>query len=190
MGKHELGENLFLLTRSSPDEDFTVRELDGLYAVGQQQPHRPTPDPCSQSWKQYIQERAKVQIYRSFEFNKDPQLEEFQEQMSDFPKKMVENVFNAITEKLERGKDQIKVRTHFASELQEIVTPERSCQYESMSAAMQRMKDKGISEDLLNACWRHNTGKVYISRELQNAWKQIENGEVGEISQAACKLVQ
>eukprot|EP00492_Amphilonche_elongata_P003341 TRINITY_DN3653_c0_g1_i1.p1 TRINITY_DN3653_c0_g1~~TRINITY_DN3653_c0_g1_i1.p1 ORF type:complete len:108 (-),score=20.80 TRINITY_DN3653_c0_g1_i1:88-411(-) len=79
--------------------------------------------------------------------------------MRDFPPKVIESVFNAITEKVERGKDQIKVRTHFVSELQEIVTPERAAMYECMSAAIQRMKDKGISEELLKACRRHTTGK-------------------------------
>jgi len=190
MAKHDIGEDIFLLSRSGADEDWKVRELDGLYAVGQQQAHRPVPDPCSQAWKQFVQERAKVHIYRSFDFNKEPQLETFQKQMSDFPPKVIESVFNAITEKVERGKDQIKVRTHFVSELQEIVTPERASMYESMLAALQRMKDKGISDELLKACWRHNTGKVYISRELVNAWKQIENDEVGDISKPACKLVQ
>ena len=52
------------------------------------------------------------------------------------------------------------------------------------------MKISFVGEELLKACWRHNTGKVYISRELVNAWKQIENDEVGDISKPACKLVQ
>ena len=36
------------------------------------------------------------------------------------------------------------------SELQEIVTPERASMYESMLAALQRMKDKGISDVLFD----------------------------------------
>eukprot|EP00494_Astrolonche_serrata_P029952 UN30219 len=103
IAQHDMPEDTFLLVRPRSHQNFKIRNVDGLYCLGQQQPFRIIPDPSSQKWKQYENERTKVYIYRNFPIQTNITLENFKNEMKDFPPQVVENVFKAITEKPDRS---------------------------------------------------------------------------------------
>jgi len=124
-----------------------MREIQGLYIVGQIEPIEAVYDPGSRKYHQYIKERSRAYILRFLQENNHEVL--FRDIQKLFfylndqtLKKFIKEIDVVV------DKDVIKLNTKGESEesIKNLVTPEMICQYESAIFGEQMLKIKGIQK--------------------------------------------
>lgn len=153
---HKLSSTDYLLVRSAKGK-LSLRRIDKIHVVGQQEPHIEVISPGTKSLQTYIGNRLLVYIYREFRANEKPGFLPYvraDELSAQFP-----NLSEAFLRKrlkhcadLQRGSNgqllwvmRRTFRIPSEDELRRMITPENVCAYESMQAGLYRLKRLGIS---------------------------------------------
>ncbi|XP_020107589.1 transcription initiation factor TFIID subunit 1 isoform X2 [Ananas comosus] len=152
---HKLSSTDYLLVRSAKGM-LSLRRIDKLYVVGQQEPHMEVLSPGSKNMQTYLINRMLVYVYREFRAREKPGFLphiRYDELASQFP-----NLTDAFVRKrlkhcadLKKGPNghlswvkRRDFRIPSEEELRRILLPENVCCYESMQAGMYRLKRLGI----------------------------------------------
>eukprot|EP00268_Persea_americana_P046001 TRINITY_DN471_c0_g1_i1.p1 TRINITY_DN471_c0_g1~~TRINITY_DN471_c0_g1_i1.p1 ORF type:complete len:1950 (+),score=513.47 TRINITY_DN471_c0_g1_i1:188-6037(+) len=153
---HKLSSTDYLLVRSAKGK-LSLRRIDRIHVVGQEEPHMEVISPGTKGLQTYIGNRLLVYIYREFRANEKPGFLPFvraDELSAQFP-----NLSEAFLRKrlkhcadLQKGSNgqllwvmRRNFRIPSEEELRRMVTPENVCAYESMQAGLYRLKRLGIS---------------------------------------------
>ncbi|PPE02912.1 hypothetical protein GOBAR_DD00072 [Gossypium barbadense] len=153
---HKVPSTDFLLVRS-PKGKLSIRRIDRIAVVGQQEPLMEVFAPGSKNIQTYLMNRMLVYVYREFSASAKRGLIPFMgtdELFTHFP-----NLSDAIVRKklkecayLRRDKNgrqiwSMKPDFHIPPEgvLRKLVSPEHVCAYESMQAGLYRLKHLGIT---------------------------------------------
>ncbi|KAB2062452.1 hypothetical protein ES319_A10G153000v1 [Gossypium barbadense] len=153
---HKVPSTDFLLVRS-PKGKLSIRRIDRIAVVGQQEPLMEVFAPGSKNIQTYLMNRMLVYVYREFSTSAKRGLIPFMgtdELFTHFP-----NLSDAIVRKklkecayLRRDKNgrqiwSMKPDFHIPPEgvLRKLVSPEHVCAYESMQAGLYRLKHLGIT---------------------------------------------
>ncbi|KAL8541845.1 hypothetical protein ACS0TY_002914 [Phlomoides rotata] len=154
--QHKVPTTDYLLVRSSKGK-LSIRRIDRIDAVGQQEPHIEVMSPGSKGVQFYIMNRLLVYMYREFHASEKRGLHpsiRSDELFSQFP-----SLSEAFLRKrlkscadLQRGPNghfhwvmKRNFRIPSEEELRRMVTPENVCAYESMQAGLYRLKRLGIT---------------------------------------------
>ncbi|CAA0807360.1 Transcription initiation factor TFIID subunit 1 [Striga hermonthica] len=146
----------YLLVRSSKGK-LSIRRIDRIDVVGQQEPHIEVMTPGSKGVQLYIMNRLLVYMYREFRaaekrgvrpsIRTDELFSLFPSLSEAFLRKRLKNCAE-----LQRGPNghflwvmRRNFRIPSEEELRRMVTPENVCAYESMLAGMYRLKRLGIT---------------------------------------------
>ncbi|XP_031489474.1 transcription initiation factor TFIID subunit 1 isoform X2 [Nymphaea colorata] len=153
---HKVSTTDYLLVRSSKGK-LSLRRIDRLYVVGQQEPHMEVISPQSKNMHTYIGNRLLVYIYREFRASEKPgflpcvRADELSAQFPNMPESFIRKRLKHCAD-LQRGSNGELVwvmRRNFRipseEELRRMVSPEDVCTYESMLAGQHRLKRLGIS---------------------------------------------
>ncbi|CAN6483418.1 unnamed protein product [Victoria cruziana] len=153
---HKVSTTDYLLVRSSKGK-LSLRRIDRLYVVGQQEPHMEVISPHSKNVHTYIGNRLLVYIYREFRASEKPgflpcvRADELSAQFPNMPESVIRKRLKHCAD-LQRGSNGELVwvmRRNFRipseEELRRMVSPEDVCTYESMLAGQHRLKRLGIS---------------------------------------------
>ncbi|KAF9620722.1 hypothetical protein IFM89_014243 [Coptis chinensis] len=153
---HKLCSTDYLLVRSAKGK-LSLRRIDRIDVVGQQEPHMEVISPGTKNLQTYIWNRLSVYIYREFVANEKRGLRPFiraDDLSAQFP-----NISEPFIRKrlkhcadLQRGQNghllwvmRRNFRIPLEEEIRRMVTPENVCAYESMQAGLYRLKRLGIS---------------------------------------------
>ncbi|XP_042461128.1 transcription initiation factor TFIID subunit 1-like isoform X1 [Zingiber officinale] len=153
---HKLSSTDFLLVRSAKGM-LSLRRIDKLYVVGQQEPHMEVMSPGTKNVQAYLVNRMIVHIYREFHAKERPGILPYiraDELSGQFP-----GLTDAFLRKrlkhcadLKKGSNgellwvkKGDFRIPSEEELRRMVSPENVCSYESMQAGLYRLKQLGIS---------------------------------------------
>ncbi|XP_058086188.1 transcription initiation factor TFIID subunit 1 isoform X2 [Magnolia sinica] len=153
---HKLASTDYLLVRSAKGR-LSLRRIDKIHVVGQQEPHMEVISPGSKGLQTYIGNRLLVYLYREFRANEKPGLLPYVR--ADELSALFPNLSEAFLRKrlkhcadLQRGPNgqllwfmRRSFRIPSEEELRRMVTPEDVCAYESMQAGLYRLKRLGIS---------------------------------------------
>ncbi|XP_068641331.1 transcription initiation factor TFIID subunit 1 [Aristolochia californica] len=153
---HKLSSTDYLLVRS-PKGKLSLRRIDKLHVVGQQEPHMEVISPGSKGVQAYIGNRLLVYLYREFRANLKPgflpcvRADELSAQFPNLSEAFLRKRLKHCAD-LQRGVNgqlfwvmRRNFRIPLEEELRRIVTPENVCAYESMQAGLYRLKRLGIS---------------------------------------------
>ncbi|XP_059653268.1 transcription initiation factor TFIID subunit 1 [Cornus florida] len=147
----------YLLVRSAKGK-LSIRRIDRLDVVGQQEPHMEVMTPGTKSVQTYIINRLLVYMYRGFNavekhgwlprIRADELSAQFPNISEAFLRKRLKNC--ADLQKGSNGQLFWVMRRNFRipleEELRRMVTPENVCAYESMQAGQYRLKRLGITK--------------------------------------------
>ncbi|PIA32456.1 hypothetical protein AQUCO_04500216v1 [Aquilegia coerulea] len=153
---HKLSSTDYLLVRSAKGK-LSLRRIDRIDVVGQQEPHMEVMSPGTKSLQTYIYNRLLVYIYREFSaiekrgllpcIRADELSAQFPNLLEPFIRKRLKHCAD-----LQRGQNghlfwvmRRNFRIPLEEELRRMVTPETVCAYESMQAGLYRLKRLGIS---------------------------------------------
>nr|DAD25423.1 TPA_asm: hypothetical protein HUJ06_026887 [Nelumbo nucifera] len=153
---HKLASTDYLLVRSAKGK-LSLRRIDRIDVVGQQEPHMEVISPGSKSLQTYIGNRLLVCIYREFRANEkrglipciraDELSAQFPNLSEPFLRKRLKHC--ADLQRISNGHLFWVMKRNFRipleEELRRMVTPESVCTYESMLAGLHRLKRLGIS---------------------------------------------
>ncbi|WOL14715.1 transcription initiation factor TFIID subunit 1 [Canna indica] len=154
---HKLSSTDFLLVRSAKGM-LSLRRIDKLYAVGQQEPHMEVLSPGAKNVQTYLVNRMLVYVYREFRAKEKPGIIPYiraDELSAQFP-----GLTDAFVRKrlkhcadLKKGANghllwvrKGDFRIPSEEELRRMLSPENVCSYESMQAGLYRLKQLGISK--------------------------------------------
>lgn len=154
--QHKVSPVDYLLVRSAKGK-LSIRRIDRIDIVGQQEPLMEVMSPGSKNVQTYIMNRLLVFMYREFSAAGKGSLRPFiraDELSAQFP-----SLSEAFLRKrlkhcadLQRGKNgqllwvmRRNFRIPLEEELRRMVTPENVCAYESMQAGLYRLKRLGIT---------------------------------------------
>ncbi|TVU08311.1 hypothetical protein EJB05_41711 [Eragrostis curvula] len=151
---HKVAPTDYLLVRSAKGV-LSLRRIDKLYAVGQQEPHMEVFSPGTKNVQNYLLNRLLVYVYREFRAREKPDTTP-QIRADELP--IQSPLTEAIVKKrlkhcadLKKGtKGEIfwtqrsDFRVPSEEELRRLLTPESVCCYESMQAGLYRLKRLGI----------------------------------------------
>ncbi|GJR38201.1 transcription initiation factor TFIID subunit 1 isoform X1 [Tanacetum coccineum] len=162
---HKVSSTDYLLIRSAKGK-LSLRRIDRIYAVGQQEPHMEVMSPASKGLQTYSMNRLLVFMYREFRACQKRGL------APAIPANELSALFANVAEiplrkrlkmfcDLQRGSWVMKrnFRIPLEEELRRLVTPEHVCAFESMLAGMYRLKCLGIS-------MTHSTGLSAAMNQL------------------------
>ncbi|XP_047333970.1 transcription initiation factor TFIID subunit 1 [Impatiens glandulifera] len=153
---HKVSTTDYLLVRSAKGK-LSIRRIDGLHVVGQQEPHIEVMSPASKGVQAYIINRLLVFIYREFWavgkrgllpcIRADELSAHFPSLSEAFLRKRLKHC--ADLQRRSNGQLFWVMRRNFSLLLEEalrrMVTPENVCAYESMLAGQYRLKRLGIT---------------------------------------------
>ncbi|XP_028793650.1 transcription initiation factor TFIID subunit 1 isoform X2 [Neltuma alba] len=154
---HKVPLTDYLLVRSSKGK-LSLRRIDKINVVGQQEPLMEVLSPGSKNLQTYMMNRLLVHMCREFQAAEKRHLQphiRVDELLSQFPylseasfrKKFKEF---AVLQKGTNGQSILAKKRNFRmwseDELRKMVTPELVCAYESMQAGLYRLKHLGITE--------------------------------------------
>ncbi|XP_010466041.1 PREDICTED: LOW QUALITY PROTEIN: transcription initiation factor TFIID subunit 1b-like [Camelina sativa] len=152
---HRLQSTDYLLVRSAKGK-LSIRRIDKIVAVGQQEPRMEIMSPASKKLQTYLVNRMMVYVYREFKLRNRIAAYE--------PSFLFSNLSDAVIRKnmkvcadLERDKNgkpywsKIRNFDKILPELKNLVAPEDVCSYESMQAGLYRLKQLGITRFTLPA---------------------------------------
>ncbi|KAG8368612.1 hypothetical protein BUALT_Bualt15G0063500 [Buddleja alternifolia] len=154
--QHKVSTTDYLLVRSSKGK-LSIRRIDRIDVVGQQEPHIEVMSPGSKSVQFYIMNRLLVYMYREFRASEkrglrpsiraDELFSQFPSLSEAFLRKRLKNC--ADLQKGPNGHFVWVMKRNFRipseEELRRMVTPENVCAYESMLAGQYRLKRIGIT---------------------------------------------
>ncbi|CAL0331622.1 unnamed protein product [Lupinus luteus] len=154
---HKVPLTDYLLVRSSKGK-LSLRRIDKLNVVGQQEPLMEVLSPGSKNLQTYTMNRLLVHMCREFQVAEKQHLPPYirtDEFLSHFPYLSEASLRKRIKEYayLQRGTSGQTIlvkkrnfRMWSEDELRKMVTPELVCAYESMQAGLYRLKHLGITE--------------------------------------------
>ncbi|XP_057448768.1 transcription initiation factor TFIID subunit 1 isoform X2 [Lotus japonicus] len=154
---HKVPLTDYLLIRSAKGK-LSLRRIDKINVVGQQEPLMEVLSPGSKNFQTYMMNRLLVQMCREFQAAEKRRLPPYiriDELLSQFPYLSEASFRKKIKEygNLQRGANGQSVlvkkrnfRMWSEDELRKMVTPELVCAYESMQAGLYRLKHLGITE--------------------------------------------
>ncbi|PHT96896.1 Transcription initiation factor TFIID subunit 1 [Capsicum chinense] len=146
----------YLLVRSTKGK-LSIRRIDRIDVVGQQEPHMEVTSPGSKGVQTYIMNRLLVYMYRQFRaiekrgsrpfIRADELSAQFPSLSEAFLRKRLKHC--ADLQRRSNGQFQWVMRFNFRipseEELRRMVSPESVCAYESMQAGLHRLKRLGIT---------------------------------------------
>ncbi|KAK1407430.1 hypothetical protein QVD17_39046 [Tagetes erecta] len=149
--QHKVSSTDYLLIRSAKGK-LSLRRIDRIYVVGQQEPHMEVMSPVSKAVQMYNMNRLLVFMYREF---RDCQkrgsvpairANELSAQFANVAEFSLRKRLKVFCD-YQRGSWVMKrnFRIPLEEELRRLVTPENVCAFESMLAGMYRLKRLGIS---------------------------------------------
>ncbi|KAG0472053.1 hypothetical protein HPP92_016599 [Vanilla planifolia] len=148
---HKLPLTDYLLVRSAKGA-LSLRRVDRIYVVGQQEPHMEVLSPGSKGVQSYLVNRMLVHVYREFRASEKPGA--FPSVRADELAALFPGLTDAFMRKrlklcadLKKGAwvKRVDFRIPSEEELRRMLTPENVCSYESMQAGLYRLKHLGIS---------------------------------------------
>ncbi|XP_043715426.1 transcription initiation factor TFIID subunit 1 [Telopea speciosissima] len=153
---HKLASTDYLLVRSAKGK-LSLRRIDRIDVVGQQEPHMEVTSPGSKGLQTYIGNRLLVYIYREFCANEKRGLlpcvraDELSAQFPNLSESFLRKRLKHCADLQRRPSGLFWVMRHnfripLEEELRRMVTPENVCAYESMLAGLHRLKRLGISK--------------------------------------------
>ncbi|XP_061352095.1 transcription initiation factor TFIID subunit 1 [Gastrolobium bilobum] len=154
---HKVPLTDYLLVRSSKGK-LSLRRIDKVHVVGQQEPLMEVLSPGSKNLQTYMMNRLLVHMCREFQAAEKRHLAphiRIDEFLSQFPYQSEASFRKKIKEyaNLQRGTNGQSIlvkkrnfRMWSEDELRKMVTPELVCAYESMQAGLYRLKHLGITE--------------------------------------------
>ncbi|RDX73130.1 Transcription initiation factor TFIID subunit 1, partial [Mucuna pruriens] len=154
---HKVPLTDYLLVRSSKGK-LSLRRIDKINVVGQQEPLMEVLSPGSKNLQTYMMNRLLVHMCREFQAAEKRHLPPYirvDEFLSQFPYQSEASFRKKIKEyaNLQRGTNGQSIlvkkrnfRMWSEDELRKMVTPELVCAYESMQAGLYRLKHLGITE--------------------------------------------
>ncbi|XP_072996511.1 transcription initiation factor TFIID subunit 1 isoform X1 [Typha latifolia] len=154
---HKLSSTDYLLVRSAKGM-LSLRRIDKLFVVGQQEPHMEVLSPGSKNVQTYLVNRMLVYIYREFRAREKPGF--LPHVRADELASLFANPTVAIVRKrlkhcadLKKGSNgqlswvrRRDFRIPSEEELRRLLAPESVCCYESMQAGLHRLKRLGIQK--------------------------------------------
>ncbi|OVA02085.1 Ubiquitin domain [Macleaya cordata] len=153
---HKLPTTDYLLVRSAKGK-LSLRRIDRIHVVGQQEPHMEVISPGSKSLQTYIGNRLLVHMYRECRANEKRGLppcvraDELSAQFRNLSEPILRKRLKHCADLQKGSNGQLfwVIRRNFRipleEELRRMVTPENVCSYESMQAGLHRLKRLGIS---------------------------------------------
>ena len=157
--EHKVPFTDFLIIRNRMH--YYVREVETVFAVGQQCPLIEVPGPNSKRANNFARDFLQVFVYRQFWHSKD---EPRRIKMDDVRKAFPSHSESSIRKRLKQCADfkrtgmdsnwwvlKSNFRLPTEEEIRAAVSPEQCCAYYSMLAAEQRLKDAGYGEKSLFA---------------------------------------
>ncbi|GAB2270050.1 hypothetical protein Dimus_004964 [Dionaea muscipula] len=174
---HKVAPTDYLLVRSAKGK-LSIRRIDRINVVGQQEPHVEVMSPVAKGLQTYIMNRLLVYIYRKFRtaekrgvqpfISADELYAQFPNISEPFLRKRLKHC--ADLQKGSRGQLLWVMRCDFRipseEQLRRLVSPENVCAYESMQAGLYRLKRLGITR------LAHLTGLTQLSA-LSSAMNQL-----------------
>ncbi|XP_020207672.1 transcription initiation factor TFIID subunit 1 isoform X2 [Cajanus cajan] len=154
---HKVPLTDYLLVRSSKGK-LSLRRIDKINVVGQQEPLMEVLSPGSKNLQTYMMNRLLVHMCREFQAAEKRHLPPYirvDEFLSHFPYQSEASFRKKIKEyaNLQRGTNGQSIlvkkrnfRMWSEDELRKMVTPELVCAFESMQAGLYRLKHLGITE--------------------------------------------
>ncbi|KAJ4790165.1 Transcription initiation factor TFIID subunit 1 [Rhynchospora pubera] len=151
---HKLASTDYLLVRSAKGS-LSLRRVNRLYVVGQQEPHMEVPLP--KTLQNYLIDRMLVYIYREFRAREKPDSNpsiRFDELCSHFPGLTTSIIKNRVKDCAELVRKSYnwylvrrpKYRVRPEEELRQLVTPEKVCCMESLQAGLYHLRRMGIQK--------------------------------------------
>ncbi|KAL3515496.1 hypothetical protein ACH5RR_022398 [Cinchona calisaya] len=154
--QHKVSSADYLLVRTAKGK-LSIRRIDRINVVGQQEPHMEVMSPGSKTVQTYIMNRLLVYMYREFSavekrglrpyIRADELFAQFPSLSEAFLRKRLKHCAD-----LQRGSNgqllwvmRRNFRIPLEEELRRMVTPENVCAYESMQAGLYRLKRLGIT---------------------------------------------
>ncbi|XP_019052937.1 PREDICTED: transcription initiation factor TFIID subunit 1-like isoform X2 [Nelumbo nucifera] len=153
---HKLASTDYLLVRSAKGK-LSLRRIDRIDVVGQQEPHMEVISPGSKGLQTYIGNRLLVCIYREFRANENRGLlpciraDELSAQFPNLSEPFLRKRLKHCADLQRKSNGQLlwvmkrNFRIPLEEEIRRMVTPESVCTYESMLAGLHRLKRLGIS---------------------------------------------
>ncbi|KAI7727627.1 hypothetical protein M8C21_003418 [Ambrosia artemisiifolia] len=152
--QHKVSSTDYLLIRSAKGK-LSLRRIDRIYVVGQQEPHMEVMSPVSKGLQIYNMNRLLVYMYREFRACQKRglvpairanELSTLFANVPDVPLRKRLKMFCDF-QNYQKGSWVMKrnFRIPLEEELRRLVTPENVCAFESMLAGMYRLKRLGIS---------------------------------------------
>ncbi|XP_011622516.1 transcription initiation factor TFIID subunit 1 isoform X1 [Amborella trichopoda] len=154
---HKLSSTDYLLVRSAKGR-LSLRRIDRLHVVGQQEPHMEVISPGSKGLQSYLGNRLLVYLYREFRANEKPgflpyvRADELSAQFPNLSEPFLRKRLKHCAD-LQRGPNgetlwmmRRNFRIPTEEELRRMMTPENVCAYESMQVGLYRLKRLGISK--------------------------------------------
>ncbi|XP_048549873.1 transcription initiation factor TFIID subunit 1-like [Triticum urartu] len=153
---HKLASTDYLLVRS-PKGMLSVRRIDKLYAVGQQEPHMEVFSPGTKNLQNHLLNRMLVYVYREFRLRERPGvLSQIRADEVPIQHPLTEAI---VRKRLKHCADLKKgpnghyfwtqrpdFRIPSEEELRRLVSPESVCCHESMQAGLHRLNRLGIEK--------------------------------------------
>lgn len=157
--EHKVPETDFVIIRTR--QQYFIREIDALFAAGQECPLYEVPGPNSKRANNFIRDFLQVFIYRLFWKSRDVPR---RIKMDDIKKAFPSHSESSIRKRLKLCADfkrtgmdsnwwviKPEFRLPTEEEIRAMVSPEQCCAYFSMIAAEQRLKDAGYGEKFIFA---------------------------------------
>ncbi|KNA26132.1 hypothetical protein SOVF_000270 [Spinacia oleracea] len=174
---HKVASTDYLLVRS-PKGKLSIRRINKIHAVGQQEPHMEVMSPGAKGLQTFMINRLLVYMYREFRtaekrgmlpwIRVDELSAHFPNIADHFLRKKVKHC--ADVQRGPNGQSYYVMRRNFhippEEELRRMVTPETVCTYESLLAGLHRLKRLGITR------LAHLTGPTQLAA-LSSAMNQL-----------------
>ncbi|CAH1777107.1 unnamed protein product [Owenia fusiformis] len=155
--EHKMPHTDFLVVRTR--NSYYIREVDGIFAIGQECPLHEVPGPNSKRANNFIRDFLQVFIYRLFWKNKDSvrriKMEDIKKAFPSHSESSIRKRLKLCADFKRTGMDsnwwvlKPDFRLPTEEEMRAMVSPEQCCGYYSMLAAEQRLKDAGYGEKSL-----------------------------------------
>lgn len=174
---HKVASTDYLLVRSAKGK-LSIRRINKIHAVGQQEPHMEVMSPGAKGLQTFMINRLLVYMYREFRaaekrgmlpwIRVDELSAHFPNIAEHFLRKKVKHC--ADVQRGPNGQSYYVMRRNFhippEEELRRMVTPETVCTYESLLAGLHRLKRLGITR------LAHLTGPTQLAA-LSSAMNQL-----------------
>lgn len=154
--RHKVPSTDYLLVRSAKGK-LSIRRIDRIDVVGQQEPHLEVMSPGSKNVQLYLMNRLLVYVYREFRAAEKRgerpyvRADDLTTQFPSLPDQFIRKRLKHFAD-WQRGPGgqfiwimKHNYRIPLEEELRRMVTPENVCAYESMQAGLYRLKRLGIT---------------------------------------------